>query len=150
MAAYPNTLAITAANGLVNGRDHLNVTPVLKAVVRDLKKYLVCSSKIRGTRILPVGYASAHGQDINQNPGLLEYLYYGDKENTIDFWAVSHFDNLGAGFKILTTHIVCQLWLDWEVEHPDFRLDRAGMFFFCWSRLMVRRSCANHTSGQSI
>jgi hypothetical protein len=128
MAAYPNTLAITAASSLVNGRDHLNVTPVIKAVVRDLKRYLVCSHKIRGTRILPVGYASASVPHINQTPGLLEYLYYGDKENTIDFWAVSQFEDLGADSKILTTRIVRRLWMDWEVEHSDLRLDPAGMF----------------------
>jgi hypothetical protein len=104
MSAYPNTLAITAANELVNGRGHLNVTPVIKAVVRDLKRYLLCNSKTRGTRILPVGYSSASVPDINYTPGFLEYLYYGDKEATVDFWSVSRFVNLGTGFRILTMY----------------------------------------------
>jgi hypothetical protein len=106
MAAYPNTLAITAANELVNGRDHLNVTPVLKAVIRDLKRYLARSSKTTGTRILPVGYSSAHVPHINLTPGFIEYLYSGDKETTIDFWGVSSLGHLGTDSKALTT-IAC-------------------------------------------
>jgi hypothetical protein len=104
MAAYPNTLAITAANELVNGRDHLNVTPVIKAVVRDLKRHLLFNSKTKGTRILPVGYSSAAVLHINYTPGFLEYLYYGDKEATVDFWSVSRFVSLGTGFRILTMY----------------------------------------------
>jgi hypothetical protein len=104
MAAYPNTLAITAANALVNGRDHLNVTPVIKAVVRDLKRYLLCNSKTKGTRVLPVGYSSAAVPHINYTPGFLEYLYDGDKDATIDFWSVSQFANLGTCFRILTMY----------------------------------------------
>lgn len=92
MAAYSNTLAITVANGLVNGRDHLNVTPVLKAVIRDLKRHLARSSETTGTRTIPVGYSSACVPPINLTPGFIEYLYSGDKETTVDFWAVSHFD----------------------------------------------------------
>jgi len=91
MAAYPNTLAITAANELVNGRDNLHATPVLKAVVRDLKRYLLCNSKTKGTRILPVGYCSAAVPHINLTPGFLEYLYYGDKEATVDFWSFAEY-----------------------------------------------------------
>lgn len=102
MAAYPNTLAITAANGLVNGCGHLNVTPVLKAVVRDLKRYLARSSKIKGTRILPVGYSPAHVPHINHTPGFMEYLYSGDKETTIDFLGVSSFGHLGTDSRALT------------------------------------------------
>ncbi|KAI4716816.1 hypothetical protein E4T48_07002 [Aureobasidium sp. EXF-10727] len=91
MARYKNTLAIAAADSVVNSRDTLPVTPVLKAVVRDLKRYLLISNRSRGTRVLPVGYSSADVPHINQNPGFLEYLYYGDKENTVDFWALKNY-----------------------------------------------------------
>jgi hypothetical protein len=103
MAAYPNTLAITAANGLVNGRDHLNVTPVLKAVIRDLKRHLARSSKTQGTRILPVGYSSACVPHINLTPGFIEYLYSGDKETTVDFWGVSSFEHADTDSRALIT-----------------------------------------------
>ncbi|KAG9603021.1 putative cytochrome P450, partial [Aureobasidium melanogenum] len=53
MAGYVNTLAIVAANSLVNNQDSLRATPVLKAVVRDLKRFLVLSNEKKGTRILP-------------------------------------------------------------------------------------------------
>lgn len=128
MAAYPNTLAITAANSLVNGRGHLYVAPVLKAVIRDLKRYFVYCNKIRGTRLPPVGYANADVADINYNTDFLEYLYSGDKETTVDFWGVSRFTDLGTNPRILTTPIACQLWLGWKVRPTDFRLASVGMF----------------------
>lgn len=89
LATYPNTLAITASNSLVNGRGHLHVAPVLKAIIRDLKRYLACSNKINGTRILPVGYANAAVPHINYQTDFQEYLYSGEKETTVDFWGVS-------------------------------------------------------------
>jgi len=128
MAAYPNTLAITAANSLVNGRGHLYVAPVLKATIRDLKRYLACSNDIRGTRILPVGYANADVPHINYNTDFLEYLYSGDKETTVDFWGVSRFADLGTNSRTLTIPIACQLWLVWKIRPTNFRLASVGMF----------------------
>jgi hypothetical protein len=51
-----------------------------------------------------VGYSSAAVLHINYTPGFLEYLYYGDKEATVDFWSVSRFVSLGTGFRILTMY----------------------------------------------
>lgn len=107
MAAYPNTLALTASNMLVNGRGSLHAAPVLKAVIRDLKRYLACNNKIRGTRILPVGYANAAAPNINYQTDFQEYLYSGDKETTVDFWGVSCSPDLGTDRRTLTTHIAC-------------------------------------------
>ncbi|CAD0110411.1 unnamed protein product, partial [Aureobasidium uvarum] len=95
MAGYRNTLAIAAGDSVVNSRSNLPATPVLKAVVRDLKRYLLSSNKSKGTRIIPVGYSSADALQINQHPGFLEYLYFGDKESTIDFWAPKNYGWVG-------------------------------------------------------
>ena len=40
MARFPNTLSLLAANQLINSDATLPGAPVLKAVVRDLKKYV--------------------------------------------------------------------------------------------------------------
>lgn len=90
MAGYVNTLAIVAANSLINNHDSLRATPVLKAVVRDLKRFLVLNNSSMGTRILPVGYSPAMVEHINQKSGFLEYLCYGERESTIDFLAASY------------------------------------------------------------
>jgi hypothetical protein len=103
MARYTNTLGIVAANSVVNHRDSLHATPVLKAVVRDLKKYLNFSNKSKRTRVLPVGYSPSSAVHINHS-GFLEYLYFGDEENAIDFLAVSCHSRLVAGSKTLITH----------------------------------------------
>lgn len=98
MAGYVNTLAIIAANSLVNNHDSLRVTPVLKAVVRDLKRFLVLNSNNKGTRTLPVGYSPSLAEHINRQSGFLEYLCFGEKESTIDFLAASHHPGLFPGF----------------------------------------------------
>jgi len=129
MAAYPNTLAITAANSLVNGRGHLYVAPVLKAIIRDLKRYLVCCNKIRGTRLLPVGYANADVADINYSTDFLEYLYSGDKETTVDFWGVSRFADLGTDLRTLT--ISHSLPIMVGVENPTYKSPAGFGWYVC-------------------
>ncbi|KAH0402784.1 glycolipid anchored surface protein GAS1, partial [Aureobasidium melanogenum] len=95
MARYTNTLGIVAANSVVNHRDSLHATPVLKAVVRDLKKYLNFSNRSKGTRVLPVGYSPSSAVHINHS-GFLDYLYFGDEENAIDFLALPNYGWAGV------------------------------------------------------
>jgi len=40
MANYTNTLGLVVANALLNGDDHISAVPVIKAVLRDLKRYM--------------------------------------------------------------------------------------------------------------
>ena len=103
MAGYVNTLGIVAANSVVNSRDSLHATPVLRAVVRDLKRFLLSSNRIKGTRVLPVGFSPSNAVDINHTK-FLEYLYFGGEENAIDFLAASYGPGLVARSETLTTY----------------------------------------------
>jgi hypothetical protein len=87
MASYPNTLGLLAASEIVNNEATLPATPVIKATVRDLKKYMKLRNEVTGQRVLPVGYDAAMGSA--RNKMILDYLAGGDSESSIDFWTVS-------------------------------------------------------------
>ncbi|KEQ63463.1 glycolipid anchored surface protein GAS1 [Aureobasidium melanogenum CBS 110374] len=89
MAGYANTLGIVATYHMAGFRDSLHAFPVLKAVIRDLKRFLLASHKSKGTRVLPVGYSQPTAVHIKRSE-FLEYLYLGDQESAIDFLAASY------------------------------------------------------------
>ncbi|TIA00199.1 hypothetical protein D6C88_00262 [Aureobasidium pullulans] len=95
MSCYPNTLGLTAADAVVNSHHSLRATPVIKAVIRDLKKYMIWSNKHNGTRILPVSYSAADVLNITRPQGFLEYLYLGDQASAVDFWMCKNYSWVG-------------------------------------------------------
>ncbi|THX49022.1 hypothetical protein D6D06_08782 [Aureobasidium pullulans] len=95
MSCYPNTLGLAAANALVNNHQSLRATPVIKAVIRDLKRYMIWSNKYNGTRILPVSYSAADVLNITRPQGFLEYLYLGDQASAVDFWMCKNYSWAG-------------------------------------------------------
>lgn len=84
MAQYPNTLGILAGVAIMNNKPSEKATPVIKAVVRDLKKYMKLKSDASGQRILPVGYTAATVEQLDTTA--LDYLSLGDPASSIDFW----------------------------------------------------------------
>ena len=84
MASFPNTLGLLAANTVINGDTTLPAAPVIRAVVRDLKKYMSMRHRLTGQRVLPIGYNAATTSARDQT--ILEYLSLGDQ--AIDFWTV--------------------------------------------------------------
>jgi NADH:ubiquinone oxidoreductase subunit F (NADH-binding) len=86
MASYPNTLGLLAASETVNNEATLSATPVIKATVRDLKKYMKLKNEVTGQRVLPVGYDAAMSSA--RDKMILDYLAGGDSESSIDFWTV--------------------------------------------------------------
>ncbi|KAL7773253.1 hypothetical protein CFE70_003217 [Pyrenophora teres f. teres 0-1] len=89
MASFPNTLGLLAGNELINNDATMPVAGVLKAVVRDLKKYMKLQNEANGQRVLPIGYNAATSSARDQE--VLEYLTVGDDEISIDFWALHRF-----------------------------------------------------------
>ncbi|KAJ4324712.1 hypothetical protein N0V94_001109 [Neodidymelliopsis sp. IMI 364377] len=87
MSKYPNTLGLLAANETVNNKDSEKAIPVVKAVVRDLKRYMGMKHEVSGQRVIPIGYNAA-ANDGREN-AVLDYLSLGDAASTIDFWTVS-------------------------------------------------------------
>lgn len=87
MAAYPNTLGLFVASNLVNDKDSEKAVPVIKAVVRDVKKYMKLRNETSNQRILPLSYDAATVDD--RDTTILSYLSLGDPASAIDFWTVS-------------------------------------------------------------
>lgn len=87
MAKYPNTLGLSAGNNVINNRDSQKATPVIRAVVRDLKRYMQLQNAASGQRILPVGYSAASVESLRATT--LNYLSLGEPTSSIDFFAVS-------------------------------------------------------------
>lgn len=88
MASYPNTLGIFAAYDLINRDMTLTCAPIVKAVVRDLKRYMGIRNQKTGQRMLPVGYSGSRDSDPRKDRALMAYLASGELDG-IDFWGVS-------------------------------------------------------------
>lgn len=87
MAGFSNTLGILAANTLVNNDATLPIAAFIKAVVRDLKRYMKVKHEADGQRVLPVGYNAATGSA--RDKSVLMYLTPGSDDHSLDFWTVS-------------------------------------------------------------
>ncbi|KAF2721641.1 glycoside hydrolase family 72 protein [Polychaeton citri CBS 116435] len=59
MASFSNTLGVMAGSELVNSNDTMLATPVIRAVIRDLKRYMKLKNERTGQRVLPIGYNAA-------------------------------------------------------------------------------------------
>ncbi|GMM34332.1 hypothetical protein DASC09_016570 [Saccharomycopsis crataegensis] len=106
-AQYDNVFGFFAGNEVINDEKTTGSAKYVKAVVRDMKKYI----KARSYRTIPVGYSAA---DIETNrKQQIEYFTCGDDENArVDFWGhndyswcgdsnmqTSGYDNLLEDFK---------------------------------------------------
>lgn len=87
MAQYPNTLGLLAGNSVINSPSTQGAAPVIKAVVRDLKRYMKMQNEANGQRIIPVGYTAATVDQLDTT--VLNFLSLGDPASSIDFWTVS-------------------------------------------------------------
>ncbi|KAJ8117361.1 hypothetical protein OPT61_g1428 [Boeremia exigua] len=109
MAPYPNTLGILAGVGIVNSKSTEKAVPVIKAVVRDLKRYMGLQNAIGGQRILPVGYSAATVEQLDTTS--LDYLSLGDPASSIDFWTCNCYSWAGqsnmqvSGYEALTARL---------------------------------------------
>lgn len=86
MARYPNSLGLLAGSQVVNNKATVSSAPVVKAVVRDLKRYMKLKSEVYSQRILPIGYNAATTNDRDKT--ILDYLSLGDSASSIGFWTV--------------------------------------------------------------
>lgn len=83
---YSNVLGVFAGNEIINEMAVTKAAEVVRAVVRDVKKYMRLKSKIVGSRVLPVGYSAAHVMMLMKASA--EYFTAGFAEERVDFYAV--------------------------------------------------------------
>lgn len=90
MAAYPNTLGVVAANEVLLHAGHTAGAAVVRALVRDVKRYMALHAAANPEgqqRVLPVGVSSNGVSSIFYD----EFRYYtgGDPAEAVDFFSVS-------------------------------------------------------------
>lgn len=89
-ANYSNVLGFFAGNEVINDVNNTNSATYVKAVVRDMKKYM----KARNYRAVPVGYSAA---DVSENVQLAaQYFNCGDDEDArVDMFGVNDYSWCG-------------------------------------------------------
>ncbi|KAI0010512.1 Glucanosyltransferase-domain-containing protein [Xylariaceae sp. FL0662B] len=88
MAAYPNTLGLVAANEVINSIPSTAAAPVVRAVVRDVKRYMGLAAAW-GQRVLPVGVSSADVRSLLKPQ--FDYFGAGSDAEGIDFYAFNSY-----------------------------------------------------------
>ncbi|KAI1765204.1 glycoside hydrolase family 72 protein [Hypoxylon sp. FL1150] len=92
MSQYDNTLGFIIANEWIDCLRVTSAAPYLRALTRDVKKYMALMSKL-GQRVLPVGISAA---DITYLLATqFRYFSAGNKEEAIDFFAFSNYNSVG-------------------------------------------------------
>lgn len=114
MAAYPNTLGIIVANGVINDVPSTNAASVIRAVARDVKKYMAIAAGISGQRVLPLGVSASSVRHVLMPQ--FAYMTGGPQDDAIDFFSVGsldiirqHTQLLTTGVSLTTTHGVAKL-----------------------------------------
>lgn len=92
LAKYDNILGVVASDVLINNAQSTEAAPVIRAVVRDIKRHMNRQYELKGQRILPVGigdekYASSSTDSI-------DYFTAGDKNEQIDFYSFTKYDRV--------------------------------------------------------
>ncbi|KAL3234483.1 1,3-beta-glucanosyltransferase GAS5 [Nakaseomyces bracarensis] len=110
-AEYDNVLGFFAGNEVINMPNNTNTATYVKAVVRDMKKYI----KARNYRQIPVGYSAA---DIVSNRQLAaEYFNCGnDSDARIDMFGVNDYSWCGdSSFVVSGYKTKVDLYKDYSV-----------------------------------
>ncbi|CDK26464.1 unnamed protein product [Kuraishia capsulata CBS 1993] len=88
--SYDNVLGFFAGNEVINNVDTLFAAPYVKAVVRDMKKYI----KARSYRSIPVGYSSADIASVRVE--LAHYFNCGNDTNArVDMFGINDYSWCG-------------------------------------------------------
>ncbi|KAL1875471.1 DNA photolyase phr1 [Diaporthe australafricana] len=91
LAAYPNTLGVLVANELINGAPSTTVAPIIRAVTRDVKRYMALAQDASGQRILPVGYSAADVRMYTRPT--FDFLTAGSVDDSVDFFCIDDFSD---------------------------------------------------------
>jgi 1,3-beta-glucanosyltransferase GAS5 len=83
MSRHTNTLGVLVGTDVIIEDNAGAITLCLRAVTRDLKRYMTVQNDLHGRRILPVGYAAREDDRWS-----LYDLSGGDTSSAIDFYAV--------------------------------------------------------------
>lgn len=90
MSQYSNTLGIIVANGAMSTIYSTALAPMIKTVIRDVKRYMATAKEVTGQRELPIGYSASTSRLILRTT--FDYFTAGKDDETVDFFCVNpHF-----------------------------------------------------------
>ncbi|KAI8964695.1 glycoside hydrolase family 72 protein [Daldinia sp. FL1419] len=91
LASYPNLLGFVVSNDLIKDSRSAILGPIIRAVVRDIRRYIALLAAKKRQRVVPVGVLAMDIRSIEQQ---FDYFCSGDDSETIDFFL---FNNLTWG-----------------------------------------------------
>lgn len=87
MAQYTNTLGLVVANGALSAIYSTSAAPMIKTVIRDVKRYMAAAAQEGvGQRQLPLGYSASSTRLILKTT--FDYFSAGKEDETVDFFCV--------------------------------------------------------------
>lgn len=86
MSHYPNTLGAVVANGALSTIYSTSAAPMIKTVIRDVKRYMATAWASVGQRKLPLGYSASSTRLILKTT--FDYFSAGTQGETVDFFCV--------------------------------------------------------------
>lgn len=86
MSQYTNTLGLVVANGALSTIYSTAAAPMIKMVIRDVKRYMNVAQESAGQRQLPLGYSASNGRLILRTT--FNYFTAGERDETVDFFCV--------------------------------------------------------------
>lgn len=87
---YDNVLGFFAANEVINDEDTIGTAPYVKAVVRDMKRYM----RARNYRQIPVGYSAADVSQVRKDSA--DYFNCGDDADArVDMMGINDYSWCG-------------------------------------------------------
>lgn len=125
MSQYTNTLGLVVANGALSTIYSTAMAPMIKTVVRDVKKYMTTAAAVAGQRRLPVGYSASTTRLILKTT--FDYFAAGERDEVVDFFCVS---SCPYPIRCLDCAdgrlLVCKLQLVWAVVDAHLGIQQRG------------------------
>ncbi|KZL65432.1 glycolipid anchored surface protein [Colletotrichum incanum] len=111
LAVYPNTLGIIVANEVLNTLASTKGASVIRAVTRDVKRYMRLAAELRDQRVLPVGLSSAKILSIFRDE--FKYFTGGDPSEALDFFCFGDYSWVGKASMFISAY---DRTLEWFAE----------------------------------
>ncbi|PSR92038.1 Glucanosyltransferase-domain-containing protein [Coniella lustricola] len=118
MSQFSNTLGVIVANGALSTIYSTSAAPMIKTVIRDIKRYMFTAAKTLDQRQLPVGYSASNGRLILKTT--YDYFTAGPADEAIDFFCYANFNWCGKSTMQLAGY---------EAELKQFSNTRIPIFF---------------------
>lgn len=93
MAKYANTLGVIVAAEVVNDVPSTPAAEIVKAVVRDVKRYVKLKSELTEQRVLPVGVSASDVLALRKPQ--FQYFCAGNTEESVDFFTLCNYSWVG-------------------------------------------------------